>query len=320
MFYDPRQDIAGGVDGAGYGPGDRAWVEAALAVYDLFRQIGGEAPSRRYLFKRGAGGVFVGVEGGAGHWHDTVGHGQAAFLRLLVRDSQALPDRLRLAALRQDDGALGAMVDDITTTVSAPGGVLLIAPGATGILRFVGAGHAIGTSGLSVSTRPDGKGGLTVAVARAPGGTTRPQAVLAFPDGRHFTPSETVEVASLADAAAGGGTKTGPTDPVAEAARPDRLDVSNGTPVLDRIIDSGETRQYTVSITTGGVYEFLSEGPSDVLAQLKAPDGSVLARNDDGGAGYNFKLEATLQPGDYTLEVGHCCAGTGPFSLSLLPR
>ena len=47
MFYDPVQDLAGAIDEAPFGPGDRAWVEAALAVYDLYHQIGGEAGTKR---------------------------------------------------------------------------------------------------------------------------------------------------------------------------------------------------------------------------------------------------------------------------------
>jgi len=46
----------------------------------------------------------------------------------------------------------------------------------------------------------------------------------------------------------------------------------------------------------------------------------VLARDDDGGEGYNFNLQATLQAGDYTVEVVHCCAGTGPFSIVVAPK
>ena len=39
----------------------------------------------------------------------------------------------------------------------------------------------------------------------------------------------------------------------------------------------------------------------------------VLARDDDGGGGYNFALERTLPPGEYLLKVRHCCAGVGTF-------
>ena len=316
MFYDPVQDLAGGVDGAAYGPGDRAWVEAALGVYDLYRQIGGEPGQIRYLFRRDPDRVFVGVEGGSGHWHASIEDGQAGFLRLLARSSRALPETVRLAILRGVNRPLAPIAEEIVTILDEADHVLMIPAGGSRSLRIDEAWQAIGTQGLTVSTVPTGNGGVNATVRRAPGETRDAQSILVFRDGRRFGASETIEVAI------GNGLDVGPTDaPAGEASRtPGRLDLRDAAPVNDGILSSGETRRYTVSIPSAGEYKFRSTGPSDVAGQLKGPDGTIVVRDDDGGAGYNFNLEATLEPGDYTLEVSHCCAGTGPFAITVSPR
>lgn len=317
MFYDPVQDLAGGVDGAAYGPGDRAWVEAALAVYDLYRQIGGEAGDRRYLFRRDQDRVFVGVEGGSGHWHATVEAGQAGFLGLLARSSRALPETLRLAVSRGAARPFGPLAAELVTVLSQPGGVLLIPNGAARTLHVEEAWHAVGTSGLAVSAAPTGQGGLVATVRPRPGPLNGPQAILTFREGHRFTASETIEVAVGSRADSGPGADATPTR---ATIRPDRLDPRNPAPVPDDIAASGETRRYAISVPSAGHYKISSAGPSDIVGQLKGADGAVITRDDDGGDGYNFTLEATLEAGDYTLEVIHCCAGTGTFALSVTAR
>lgn len=317
MFYDPSGDVAGGVDGAPYGTGDRAWVEATLGVYDLYRQIGGEAGDRRYLFRREGERVFVGIEGGSGAWHPSIEDGQAAFLRLLVRSSRTLSESLRLAVLGGDASRLDLLARRVAAELDDPRKVLLVPRDGSRTVRIEDAWHAVGTSGLDVRAVPEA-GGVTASVRRRSGKTDGPQAVLAFSNGHRFSPSETIEVAA-GDAGA-------PTDarmPQEEPAKPpiqDRLDPRSPSPVAGVISTGGETRRYTISVPATGGYAIRSTGPSDLVGVLKGPDGTVVARDDDGGAGYNFRLEATLQAGDYTLEVVHCCAGTGPFSLIVTAR
>ena len=320
MFYDPIRDLAGGVDGAAYGAGDRAWVEAALAIYDLFRQIGGEEDDKRYLFRREGARVFAGVEGGAGAWYPTLEQGQAGFLRLLAQSSRSLPAGLRRAITR-DGGGIKA----VTTVLSEPGKTLLLPAGATHSMVIEDAWHAIGTPGLEVRTAPTASGGLTTTVNKRSGDSEGPQAVSVFAPGQRFTPREVIEVASPDPSA---GTRRGYTSPGtnSEAQRPgghpgpDRLDPTNPAAIPDVIATSGTARRYTLSVPAVGAYTIRSTGPSDLVGVLKVPDGTVLARDDDGGAGYNFSLQATLEAGDYTVEVVHCCAGTGPFSIIVAPK
>jgi hypothetical protein len=319
MFYDPVQDLAGAIDEAPFGPGDRAWVEAALAVYDLYRQIGGEAGTKRYLFKRAPNRVFVGVEGGSGHWHESVSEGQAAFLRLLARSSRTMPESLRLAALLRADQPLGPVVKDLAAALAVPDKILLISPGGTRSLRLDDAWQVVATSGLAVSGVPNGDGGMVASITRAAGEIMGPQAVLAFPKGRRFTASNTIEVAIDSETVSSPTADAGPPS-TAAAAAPQRLDPVNNAPISDRITTSGETRRYMISIPSTGDYKIVSTGPSDIVGSLKDPTGAILAGDDDGGSGYNFSLEAALEPGDYTLEVAHCCAGTGFFTLKVVPK
>lgn len=318
MFYDPVEDLAGGVDGAPYGAGDRAWVEAALGVYDLYRQIGGEAGRQRYLFRREPDRVFVGAEGGPGHWHSSIEMGQAAFLGLLARSSRRLPASLQAAVLGQVEPLLGPLVDELVSVLSKPDGVLLVPLGATRTLRFSEAWQAVGTAGLDVTARPAGGDAIVASVTRTPDDAAGAKAIVVFRDGYRFTPKETIEVAA--------GT---PTDGVEEAQTantgsppegPDHLDPKSPAPVTDGITTSGQTRRYRISVPAVGGYVIQSTGPSDVIGQLKGPDGVVVARDDDSGLGYNFALQATLRPGDYTLEVAHCCAGTGSYALTVTTK
>ncbi len=314
MFYDPAQDLAGGVDGAPYGAGDRAWVEAALRVYDLFRQIGGEAGNKRYLFRREAGRVFLGTEGGTGEWHAAVETGQAAFLQLLVRSSRVLPESIRNTVLGDGNRALAAIAGRVTAVLGDADKVLLVAGGGATVVRIEEAWHAVGTTGLDVTAVPAEGGGIEAKVRSRLGEVDGPQAVLAFRDGHRFSPSRTLEVAAGNTA---GTTAAAAPPPDPSSNRTTRLDPANPAPVPDAIASGGETRRYAISVPATGGYVIRSTGPSDLVGVLRGADGTVLARDDDGGSGYNFNLAATLEAGEYTLEVTHCCAGSGPFSLTL---
>lgn len=316
MFYDPLQDLAGGVDGAAYGVGDRAWVEAALGVYDLYRQIGGEAGDKRYLFRRDGARVFVGLEGGAGSWHPTMAQGQAAFLRLLARSSRSLPQGPRQAVMRDGGG-----IDAVVAVFAEPRRTLLLPADGARSLVIEDAWHAVGTPGLEVRAAPTGAGALSATIDRRPGNAEGPQAVLVFAPGQRFSSREVIEVATPNGAAGGAAAPATPAArPEPRVVGPDRLDPASPAPVADAIVASGATRRYSLSVPSVGAYSIRSIGPSDLVGVLKAPDGTVLARDDDGGAGYNFNLQATLEAGEYTVEVVHCCAGTGPFSIIVAPK
>ena len=309
MFYDPAQDLAGGIEGAAYGPGDKAWVEAALAVYDLYCQIGGEPPSRRFLFRRDEGRVFFAAEGSAGQWYGSVERGQAGFLKHLVSASARLPDALRRAPMDISPASLAEWVRNPTGDDDE---VIFLGAGENREITFPSAAFAVGTAGLIVTSDSTAGTGVTATVKAGPSQSDGPQSVIAFGPGQHFTPAEHIDV-SLSSAKA-------PASTVIRENRPQPSPVTKKAPVADVIAKSGEIRRFTVTVPSSGAYVITSVGPSDVTARLIGPDGTVLAADDDGGSGYNFRLSKSLEAGEYRLDVQHCCAGTGPFEIQLTEK
>ena len=86
--------------------------------------------------------------------------------------------------------------------------------------------------------------------------------------------------------------------------------------LLDRIITSGEVKRYRLQLSNNADVNISSAGPSDVTATIiEEQTGAIIDRDDDSGTGYNFSINKTLKAGAYIIEVRHCCAGTGAFSL-----
>lgn len=57
------------------------------------------------------------------------------------------------------------------------------------------------------------------------------------------------------------------------------------------------------------------------LLSGNGPGGNVLASDNDGGVGWQSRIERILQPGTYTIEATtRLPARTGPFTLSLARR
>jgi len=308
MFYDAGEDLAGGEGGRPYGPGDRAWAEQCLRIYDLYRQLGGEKPEGRLRFRRDGDRYFIAVAGAPGRWFETPEAALSDLLRLLLARSTAVPESLvGIARAVPADASLSTLAAALDEALSGTGGPIVLDPGASQTLRFDAADIAVGTAGLDVRSSPLEDGGVTVRVAAAPGAEGR-QSVLGFREGKRFRPVAAREV-TVRDGAAP--RSSGQAAPAPAAPIPLRDGVAA------EIGQGGETVHFTIPATEGGRIAVSSAGPSDLEAVLRAADGTVIAQDDDGGDGYNFALEADLPAGAYTLEVRHCCAGTGPFTLTV---
>ena len=72
---------------------------------------------------------------------------------------------------------------------------------------------------------------------------------------------------------------------------------------------SGNGRTFEVSVGSPGVYEFFSQGTSDVTATLLKGK-KTIDINDDAPFDWNFRITRMLMPGSYTLKVGHATSGT----------
>lgn len=311
MFYDPAADLAGGEGGLPYGPGDRDWVERGLAIYDLYRQLGGEKPDGRLRFRRDGDRYFLAVAAAPGRWFESDEAALSDLLRLLLSRSETVPDRYATVARAARPGApladMAAALDAVRDDGDAP---VLLSPGETRTLAFDDADIAVGTKGLDVMSRVQKNGGIEAAVSATAGAEAGRETVLGFREGQRFRAVAEREVTVRDGTAEPSATQSGPTRVVAA-----RVPLQDGTAAT--ISARGETLRYALPVSEGGRIAVSSNGPSDVEAVLKRADGSVVARDDDGGAGYNFLLEADLQAGEYTLEVRHCCAGTGNFSLTV---
>ncbi|UUX48630.1 hypothetical protein NUH88_14570 [Nisaea acidiphila] len=309
IFYDPEADLAGGEGGQPYGAGDREWAESCLAIYDLYRQLGGEKPDGRLHFRRDGGRFFIAVSGAPGRWFDSRDAALSDLLRLLLIRSgtvaESLTSAARSASPNASLAALSSALDRVLLDEISP---VILSPGEVRTLQFDDADIAVGTKGLKVRTDSGESGGVSAAVSPASIGTGSRQFVLGFREGRYFRPVSEREVTVRDGMAREAATAD---EPVQTAAVP----LQDG--VTAAIASSGEIMRYTVPVSEGGQISVTSTGPSDVEAVLWASDGTVVARDDDGGDGYNFALEADLEAGSYTLEVRHCCAGTGPFGLTV---
>lgn len=78
---------------------------------------------------------------------------------------------------------------------------------------------------------------------------------------------------------------------------------------------AGEEDLYRFRVAEQGVYVVETTGSTDLTMNLLRGD-QVLAFNDDGGARYNPRIEMSLSPGEYTVQIRHYSEdGTGEYKI-----
>ena len=83
-----------------------------------------------------------------------------------------------------------------------------------------------------------------------------------------------------------------------------------------RLERGGDNDFFRVALTRSGTLELSTSGSTDTYGYLLNSSGSVIARNDDGGAGTNFKIQKVLSAGTYYVQVrGYSRSTTGSYSL-----
>ena len=88
-------------------------------------------------------------------------------------------------------------------------------------------------------------------------------------------------------------------DSIAEA-----IPISLGSATANaRIYPAGELDYYRLELSTGGNLEVATSGTSDTIGELLNSAGNVIASNDDGGAGTNFKINRSVAAGTYYIKV-----------------
>ncbi len=98
------------------------------------------------------------------------------------------------------------------------------------------------------------------------------------------------------------------------------LDAESGDAEAAGVIAPGDDIDYfrfTIPAGPGAVVTAYTTGGLDTVGRLEDGDGDRLSENDDGGDGSNFRMEATLPPGDYYVRVESRGGATGAYRLHL---
>ncbi len=95
----------------------------------------------------------------------------------------------------------------------------------------------------------------------------------------------------------------------------------NATPTSASIGAPGEEDLFTFTVGSGGRHVLETGGQTDVVMKLFGPDSrtTLIAEDDDGGAGYNSRIVANLIPATYLVQIRHYneANGTGIYSIGV---
>jgi hypothetical protein len=84
------------------------------------------------------------------------------------------------------------------------------------------------------------------------------------------------------------------------------------------IASPGEQDTYKFIVAAAGDFVIETGGATDLFLSLYGPNSptKLVGQNDDSGVGRNARIEASLQPGTYFVQVRHYSAtGTGPYRI-----
>ena len=83
-------------------------------------------------------------------------------------------------------------------------------------------------------------------------------------------------------------------------------------------LDYGDQDWFRVTLTRAGRLTAFTSGNVDTQGIVQTADRSEEWQDDDGGNGFNFRIDATVDPGDYDIGVAGFAAGdTGSYQLHL---
>ena len=109
--------------------------------------------------------------------------------------------------------------------------------------------------------------------------------------------------------------------PRAAVVQPVELPVIDTAGTSAEIGTPGEEDLFTFTAATTGRYTVETDGQTDVVMKLFGPDSqtSLLAEDDDGGAGRNSRIVANLMPGQYFVQIRHfdTANGTGSYRIKV---
>jgi len=297
-----RLDLSGPVPRAhgAVPPALEPLVRDGIALMAAVQTIAPGLQGRTYVARLAPTRVFIGTDGVGGRTFDDPCDGLGHLLGLLMAGAGVpMPGgtadgRTMLGAI-DAAGGLRAVAAAAQVVPMAGTAVLRIAdlPGDVAAVS--------GPPGLTVSGLTRGSDGELRATVRTDG-TVAPgtHVLLAFGPESRIRPRARWAITVVPGGEAGGA--------VAPASG---LPLTIGQVARGTI--AGAPAVYLLQVPTAQRLTLETAGPSDTLITLRAADGAIIARDDDGAGGYNARVEATLRPGTYRVEVGHATGGGGDF-------
>lgn len=85
--------------------------------------------------------------------------------------------------------------------------------------------------------------------------------------------------------------------------RADATELTLGGSQQGQLDDSEDVDVFRIQTTEAGTLTAYTTGSTDTVGRLTDSDGTLLASNDDGGEGTNFRIEENLRAGVYYIEV-----------------
>lgn len=332
----PLGDIAGFDD---LPSADQVLMRGAKQTYDLFRALGGARIDSFAVTATEDGRYYLSLDGEGGRWLATPGAALAALAGQLAEARAALTG----TSARAGGGSARCPLDYSCLLKSLYSGtaptIATVLRGTTVVLEMTGNGFSnkagapviiIGDLIIPLDVTYLDPETITARISIDDGAPLGEHPVLVFnPDKQfgvqqHYKIRVVSDLADLEAAVTGENASDGETlkgtgeaeslvdDYAGTKAQATRLEAS----LSGRLEVSGDTDLFRIELAQNGALSISSDGPTDLVGELRDAEGTLIARNDDGGPRYNFRLEAALAAGTYYLRVTHCCNGTGSYSLT----
>ena len=310
LFYDPIADIAGSVDGAFYNQTDKNWAKAALTIYDFYRGLGGEALQKTIYFRYKDDSFLITISGENNVWHVSADKALTFFLFNLLDQSNVL-SRPRLSVVprttKEYFAPINAQLKKLIQSTKIPP---TLNAGKVLELQLPKSDIAIGGNGLNVGEYKTITNGVSAKVTASSDAKPGLNSVFGFSSKIKFRPSSVAVVNVIANGEEGSSQKH---------------KMKRGTEEVTLLlrgqekhykINNSEEKRFKFSLTSSSTVHLKSRGPTDVVGAILTKKGKIILSDDDSGGNYNFAIRQKLPPGDYILNVKHCCFGEGPFSLT----
>jgi hypothetical protein len=307
LFYDPIKDIAGSVNGSDYNHADKNWAEAALVIYDLYRDLGGEALRKTIYFSQKEKSFLITISGQNNVWHESGDKALTFFLFNLLDLSNVLSKHDLSDKLRKPERAFAPIEKQLEQLIQSLNPPPKLNTDEILEVHLPESEIAIVDRGLNIQEYQIAGNGVSAKVMASDDAKPGLHSVFGFSSKMKFRPTSTALVNIVSSS----------NEKISQIKN--SKDVPKEVPLRSGekhfLGNNSEEKRFEFTVTSPSAVHFESVGPTDVVGTITNKTGKILLTNDDGGANYNFALRKHLPPGDYILSVKHCCFGRGPFSL-----